>query len=153
MSLRPRPRGESLLTRRVLTTVGLVGLAITIGLLLLIQLGKHHFGDVHIGSSIAFTAFALCLIVAAFECRSETESVFAVSTFDSKQLNLVALGEFVLAVFTTQVDGMRRLLGTVEINMKQFAWALLTAVVLLLLWEAGKLLLRHGIASARPASS
>ena len=46
MSLRPRPRGQSVLTRSVVITVGLVGLAITIGLLTLIQLGKSHFGSV-----------------------------------------------------------------------------------------------------------
>ena len=39
MGRRPRPRGESVLTRPVVVTVGLVGLAITIGLLSLIQYG------------------------------------------------------------------------------------------------------------------
>ena len=33
MARRPRPRGESVLTTPVIVTVGLVGLAITIGLL------------------------------------------------------------------------------------------------------------------------
>ena len=60
MSLRPRPRGESVLTRSVIVTVSLVGLVITIGLLLLIELGKSKFDSVQIGQSIAFTAFALC---------------------------------------------------------------------------------------------
>ena len=36
----------------------------------LIALGKAHYGSDAIGSSIAFTAFALMLIVAAYECRS-----------------------------------------------------------------------------------
>ncbi|MGY4907823.1 HAD-IC family P-type ATPase, partial [Streptomyces sp. 900116325] len=75
MRRRPRPRGESVLTRSVLVTVGFGGLAITCGLLGLIKLGQAHFGSVETGQSIAFTAFALCLIVAAFECRNETESV------------------------------------------------------------------------------
>ena len=70
MSLRPRPRGQSVLTRPVVITVGLVGLAMTVSLLSLIQLGKSHFGSFEIGQSIAFTSFALMLIVAAFECRS-----------------------------------------------------------------------------------
>ena len=39
MQTRPRPRGESLLTPRLIVTVGLTGLLITIGLLLLIALG------------------------------------------------------------------------------------------------------------------
>jgi Ca2+-transporting ATPase len=72
MARTPRPRGASVLTRGVVITVGLSGLAITIGLLSLIELGQHHFGSVPIGQSIAFTSFALCLIVAALECRSET---------------------------------------------------------------------------------
>ncbi|MGW8971946.1 cation-translocating P-type ATPase [Streptomyces platensis] len=139
----PRPRGESVLTRPVLVTVGLGGLAITVILLGLIKLGESQFGSVAIGSSMAFTAFALCLIVAAFECRSETDSVLKASTFDSKQMNWVALAQFVLAVLVTQLDGFRRILGTTEINMRQFGWALLSAVVLLLLWELGKLLARR----------
>jgi Ca2+-transporting ATPase len=143
MARRPRPRGQSLLTRPVFVTVGLAGLAITIGLLSMIKLGESHFGSVHVGQSIAFTAFALCLIVAAFECRSETDSVLTTDTFNSKQMNWVALGEFVLAVLVTQMDGFRRLLGIAELNMKQFAWALLPAIALLILWELGKFLARR----------
>jgi Ca2+-transporting ATPase len=147
MARRPLPRGQSLLTRPVFLTVGLTGLAIAIGLLSMIKLGESHFGSVHVGQSIAFTAFALCLIVAAFECRSETDSVLTTDTFNSKQMNWVALGEFVLAVLVTQMDGFRRLLGVTELNMKQFAWALLPAIALLVLWELGKFLARR----SRPA--
>ncbi|MFE6836643.1 cation-translocating P-type ATPase [Streptomyces sp. NPDC057705] len=143
MRRRPRPRGESVLTRRVLVTVGLGGLAITVVLLGLITLGKDHFDSVATGQSIAFTAFALCLIVAAFECRSETDSVLTPSTFDSRQMNWVALAQFVLAVLVTQMDGFRRLLGTTEIDARQFGWAVLAAVALLLLWELGKLVARR----------
>jgi Ca2+-transporting ATPase len=146
MQRRPRPRGESVLTRRVIVTVGLAGLAITIGLLSMIKLGQSHFGSVHIGNSIAFTTFALCLIVAAFECRSDTGTVLTTATFDSKQLNWAAFGEFVLAVLVTQMDALRRLLGTTQINLREFAWALVPAIALLALWEAGKLLARRSAA-------
>jgi P-type Ca2+ transporter type 2C len=147
MGRRPRPRGESVLTRPVIVTVGLVGLAITIGLLSLIQYGTSHFGSEHIGNSIAFTSFALCLIVAAVECRSQTESVLTVDTFDSKQMNWAMIGEFVLAVLVTQMDVFHRLLGTVDINLRQFGWALVPAVALLVLWELGKLIARRAAAS------
>ena len=146
MSLRPRPRGEPVLTRNVMITVGLAGLAITIGLLLLLQYGTSHFGSEHIGNSIGLTAFALCLIVAAVECRSQTATALTTATFDSKQMNWAMLGEFVLAVLVTQMDVFHRLLGTVDINLRQFGWALLTAVVLLILWEAGKLIARRAAA-------
>jgi len=148
MGRKPRPRGESVLTKPVLITVGLSGLAITIGLLSLIALGQHHFGSVHVGQSIAFTSFALCLIVAALECRSETGTVLTTASFDSRQMNWVILGEFVLAVLTTQMDALRRLLGTTEINLREFAWALVPALALLALWELGKLLARRSASRA-----
>ncbi|WP_326783765.1 cation-translocating P-type ATPase [Streptomyces sp. NBC_00151] len=143
MRRRPRPRGESVLTRPVMVTVGLSGLAITLILLGLIKLGESRYDSVQTGSSIAFTAFALCLIVAAFECRSETDSVLTPSTFDSKQMNWTALAQFVLAVLVTQMDGFRRILGTTEIDLRQFGWALLSAVAFLVVWEVGKLLARR----------
>jgi P-type Ca2+ transporter type 2C len=139
MSLRPRPRGQSVLTPGVMLTVGLAGLVITIGLLWLIQLGTSRFGSVDIGRSMAFTSFALCLIVAAVECRSETGTALTTATFDSKQMNWTMLGEFVLAVLVTQMDVFNRLLDTTPINLQQFAWALVPPLALLVLWEAGKL--------------
>ena len=44
MRVRPRPRGQSLLTPRLIVTVSLAGLLITVGLLLLLSLGTEHFG-------------------------------------------------------------------------------------------------------------
>jgi Ca2+-transporting ATPase len=156
MARRPRPRGESVLTRPVIVTVGLVGLVITIGLLSLIQYGTSHFNSEHVGNSIAFTSFALCLIVAAVECRSQTESVLTVDTFDSKQMNWAMAGEFVLALLVTQMDVFHRLLGTVDINLRQFGWALVPAIALLALWELGKLIARRagaGRAARAPQTS
>jgi Ca2+-transporting ATPase len=83
------------------------------------------------------------MIVAAFECRSETETVFTTATFESKQMNRVALGEFALAILSTQMDALRRLLDTTDLSMKQFRWALIPAIVLLGLWELGKFIVRR----------
>ena len=143
MLLTPRPRGQSVLTKSVVITVGLAGLAITVGLLLLLELGKTHFDSTAIGNSIALTSFAICLIVAALECRSETESIMTTATFDSKQLNWAILGEFVLAVLVTQMDVFHRLLDTTDLNLRQFGWALVPAVALFALWELGKFLARR----------
>jgi len=139
----PKPRGQSVLTTRVFVTVGLVGTAMAIAILTLIQVGKTNFGGVHVGTSIAFVSFAFMLIVAAFECRSETDTVFRLSTFESKQMNRAALGEFALAILSTQADVFRRLLGTTALTMRQFRWALIPPLVLLGLWELGKFLERR----------
>ncbi|MGW2238121.1 cation-translocating P-type ATPase, partial [Streptomyces sp. NPDC001759] len=125
MERRPRPRGEPVMTNRLMVTVGLAGLAITIGLLSMIKLGETRFDSAAVGNSIAFTSFAFCLIVAGLECRSETETVLTTSTFDSRQLNRAVFGEFVLAVLATQTDVFNRLLGTTPLTLGQFGWALL----------------------------
>ncbi|WP_051683658.1 HAD-IC family P-type ATPase [Blastococcus sp. URHD0036] len=142
MEARPRPRGETLLTPRLIATVALTGTVITVGLLLLIWLGTTHFGGLEVARSVAFTSFALCLVVGALECRSETQTVFTTETFDSKQLNWTLLAEFVLAVLVTQMDVFNRLLDTTPITLGQFGWALVPALVLLVVWELGKLAVR-----------
>jgi P-type Ca2+ transporter type 2C len=142
MGLQPRPRGQSVLTTDLMVTVGLVGVYMSACLLGLIVIGTNVFGDLEIGRSIAFTSFALCLIVAALECRSATETVLTTSTFDSKQMNWAVFGEFALAVLVTQMDGFQRLLGTVDIDARQFLWATVPALGLLVVWELGKLAAR-----------
>ena len=142
MAARPRPRGETVLTPRLIATVALTGTVITVGLLLLIWLGTTHFGGLEVARSVAFTSFALCLIVGALECRSETQTVLTTATFDSKQLNWTLLAEFVLAVLVTQTDVFNRLLDTTPITLGQFGWALVPALVLLVVWELGKLAVR-----------
>ena len=143
MSRVPKPRGQSMLTRSLVTTVGLAGLIITVGLLSMIEIGTKHFHSVGVGTSIAFTAFAFCLIVAALECRSETDSIISTATFESRQMNRTILVEFVLAILTTQMDFLRRILGTTQLNFREFLWAFVPAVVLFVLWELGKLIARH----------
>ncbi|MGW4488200.1 cation-translocating P-type ATPase [Amycolatopsis sp. NPDC004368] len=143
MGLKPRPRGESVLTRPVFITVGLAGLAVTVGLLLLLSLGGDYYGSAEVATTIAFTAFALCLIVAAVECRSETATALTTATFDSKQMNWAMLGEFVLAVLAFKMEVFNTLLGTTDLTLTQFFWALVPAASLLILWEAGKAVARQ----------
>ena len=139
----PKPRGQSVLTSPMMLTVGLAGLAITVALLGMIEIGTSHFHGEAVGNSIAFTAFALCLIVAALECRSETASILTTATFASRQMNRALIVEFLLAVLTTQMDALRRILGTTQLSFREFARALVPAVGLFLLWEMGKLVARR----------
>jgi P-type Ca2+ transporter type 2C len=143
MRLRPRPSSESIMTNDLFVTTGLVGLYMAIVLDALISFGKHHWGTYQVGSSIALTAFALMLIVAAYESRSVTRSVFISSTFDNRSMNVTALVELVLAVAITQMDMFNRLLGTAPLRNGQFGLAVAAAALLLGLWELGKWLARR----------
>jgi hypothetical protein len=77
-----------------------------------------------------------------------TDTCFTTDTFNKKSLNLVALGEVVLAFFVCELAAFRNLLGTDQLTGTQWLIALAPAVVLFLLLEAGKAIARH---RSRPA--
>jgi Ca2+-transporting ATPase len=143
MRLRPRPSTESIITRGVQITSGLVGLYMAIVLDALIYFGKEHYHSTVIGSSIGLSAFALMLIVAAYQCRSINRSVLESQTFDNPRMNWTAVAELALAVAITQMDLFNRLLGTTPLKAGQFGLALAAAVLLLAVWELGKLIARR----------
>jgi Ca2+-transporting ATPase len=143
MSRRPRPRGESILTKPMMITCGLGGLYVAVANILLILLGKNYYGSVEVGQSIGLVAFSLMLVVAAFESRRERGTVFSVETFNSPRMNKTAVVEIALAYLITQADFLNKLLGTKELTFAQWGLGLLAAVGLLLLWELGKLIARR----------
>jgi P-type Ca2+ transporter type 2C len=139
----PRPRGESILTRGVMITCGLVGLFIAVANLALIATGKNHYGSLKIGQSMGLVAFSLMLVVAAFEARSEKDTAFDTGIFNSSKMNVIAVAEIAGAFLITQANFLNRLLGTAQLTAAQWGFAFLAAVVLLLGWEAGKWIARR----------
>ncbi|HEX3199480.1 MAG TPA: HAD-IC family P-type ATPase [Propionibacteriaceae bacterium] len=149
MARRPRPRGESILTKGTMISCGLGGLFVAVANLALIFIGKNYYGSVEIGQSIGLVAFSLMLVVAAFESRRERASVFSVETFNSSRMNKTAVIEIALAYLITQADFLNVLLGTKELTFAQWGLGLLAAVGLLLLWELGQLISRRSGTAAR----
>jgi Ca2+-transporting ATPase len=143
MSRRPRPGTESIMTPGVTLTSGLVGLYMAIVLDAVIYFGSKHYHSNVVGSSIGLSAFALMLIVAAYESRSVSGTTLVSETFDNRQVNWTAIAEIALAVMITQMDLFNRLLHTAPLKAGQFGLAVASAVLLLALWELGKLLARR----------
>ncbi|HKO26549.1 MAG TPA: cation-transporting P-type ATPase [Solirubrobacteraceae bacterium] len=143
MSLRPRPSGESIMTRGVMLTSALVGLYMAACLDFLIYFGKAHYHSGVIGASIGVSAFALMLVVAAYESRSATRSLLTAETLDNSRMNWTAVAELALAVAVTQMDLFNRLHDTTALKAPQFGLAVASAGLLLILWETGKLVARR----------
>ena len=80
MKRKPRPRSASIMSRAVITTVGLAGLFMSVAINLVIVFGRDHYGNVAIGSTMGLVAFSLMLVVAAFESRDETGSILRMET-------------------------------------------------------------------------
>ncbi len=143
MGRRPRPSTQSIVNRGVQLTSGLVGVYMAVVMDLLIYFGKQHYHSTAVGSSIGLSAFALMLIVAAYECRSVSGSVLARGAFDNANMNWTAAAELALAVMITQMDLFNRLLKTTPLASPQFGLSVGSAVLLFVLWEIGKLIARR----------
>jgi P-type Ca2+ transporter type 2C len=154
MNLKPRSRDESIMTRGLLTTAGLVGLFMAACTLALISYGTNHYDNVLIGTSMGVTTFSLMLIAAVFQARSVTGTALTTESFDNRHLNITVAVELLLAVAITQMDVLRVLLGTVQLSLTQWSLALAPAVALFFLWELGKLIARRAteVAPATVAS-
>ena len=75
MKRKPRPRAASIMSPAVITTVGLVGLFMSVAIDVLIVAGKHQYDKAEIASTMGLVAFSLMLVVAAFESRDEKASI------------------------------------------------------------------------------
>ncbi len=151
MKRRPRPRAASIMTPAVLTTVGLVGLFMSLAIDLLIVTAKDHYGSAGLASTMGLVAFSLMLVVAAFESRDEKASIFTVETFDNRTLNITVALEIALAVMIARGAALTSLLGAAALTSTQWLFGALPAVVLLVAWELGKALARRRASSAEEA--
>ena len=143
MEREPRPRADSIMSPAVITTVGLVGVFMSVAINLLIVFGQTQYGKVEIGSTMGLVAFSLMLVVAAFESRDEKTSILRQETFDNKTVNITALVEIALAVLISAGVFLPGLLGTVTLSDRQWLIGAIPAVLLLVLWEIGKLIARR----------
>ena len=152
MTVQPRSRDATIMTKGLLTTAGLVGLFMAVCTLVLISFGTSQFGGPGIGSSMGITAFSLLIVAAAFEARSVTATALTVDTFDNRNLNWTGVAELVLAVLITQLEVFRRLFETVDLTLDQWALSLLPAVLLVVVWELGKLIARRATDRSQEAT-
>ena len=132
-------------------TVGLAGLFMSAAIDLLIVFGKDHYDSVAIGSTMGLVAFSLMLVVAAFECRDQTASILRMETLDNNVVNVTVLVELALALLIARGGDLTSLLGTQALTGRQWLIGAAPAVLLLILWEIGKLIARRGAESTQPA--
>jgi P-type Ca2+ transporter type 2C len=144
MLRQPRPRDASIMTRALLVTILLVGGFIAIASDALIVFSRNQYGSDGIGTTMALVAFSLCLLVAAVESRDERSTAMRMETFDNRSLNIVLVIEVILAVAVGLPGLIGTLLGTTRLTVDQWLIAAAVAVVLFVLWEAGKWFVRRG---------
>ena len=109
----PRPRAASIMSRAVITTVGLVGLFMSLAIDLLIVFGDDHYDSVEIASTMGLVAFSLMLVVAAFEIpRREGVDPARGDLRQQRPSTSPSWSEIALALLIARGGALTSLLGT-----------------------------------------
>ena len=84
-------------------------------------------------------------IVSADQCRSVVRFRPRECDVPQRQMNWTAAAELLLAVMITQIYLFNRLLKTTPLTSPQFGLSVGSAVLPLVLWEMGKLIVRRAV--------
>jgi Ca2+-transporting ATPase len=107
-----------------------------------VQIGKASYGSLEVGQTMAIVGLGLMNISVALNLRFPEESAFGPSTLSNPKL-LWAFGWAVFgSMLIVQIRVLQELFGTVALTGAQWLICLVPAVVLLLLGELFKLILR-----------
>ncbi len=139
MEVPPRPKGQLLLPRRLMTWLVICGLVMAAGTLGVLAWAGNAYGDV-IGRTMGMTTFALFRLFSSLETADEDESVFGGSILSNRPL-LIGTGVSILSIIlATELGFLQKILGTASLSPDQWAVCILVALSLIVVEEARKLL-------------
>ena len=147
----PRPFDQPIIVRSMMVRLFVAGLFMGAATLVLVQIGKSTYDSLEVGQTMAVVGLGLMNIFLALNLRYPEESAFGPSTLSNPKL-LWAFGWAVVgSMLITQMRVLRDVFQTVPLTGNQWALCLAPGVILLLLGEVGKVVLRARRAHEEPA--
>ena len=149
MDRKPRPFNQPIIVRSMMVRLFIVGLFMAAATLVLVQIGKTTYGSLEIGQTMAIVGLGLMNIAVALNLRYPEESAFGPSTFSNPKLLWAFAWAVVGSMLITQMRVLQDLFGTEPLTGEQWLICLVPGVVLLLLGELFKIVLRARRQSGR----
>ncbi|MCI2173706.1 MAG: cation-transporting P-type ATPase [Atopobiaceae bacterium] len=167
----PRDPKEPLLNRHVMGKAflwyGLLGAASSMAAYFFAQIqagwvpGMQLFGvgddlnSVYVrATTMALAAIVFSQIGEVWNCRTEEQSVFKIGLFSNRQVNIGIIFEICLIVFITVFPPFQEVFHTCPLNLADYGFLCLLPVVVLLLEECRKAIVRkHHNTKQQPASA
>jgi Ca2+-transporting ATPase len=139
MEVPPRPKGQQIMPRRLMTWLVTCGLVMAVGTLGVLAWANTNYGDV-VARTMGVTTFALFRLFSSLETADQDESLFSGSILGNRPL-LIGTGISVLTIIlATELGFLQRILDTVSLSPDQWAICLLVALSIIIVEEARKLL-------------
>jgi Ca2+-transporting ATPase len=151
MRRRPRPFDQPIIVRSMMVRLFVAGLFMAASTLVLVQIGKSHYGSLEVGQTMAVVGLAIMNVFLALNLRFPEDSAFGQATFSNPKL-LWAFGwAFVGSMLITQMRVLQDLFHTTPLTGGQWALCLVPGVVLLAGGELFKVVLRARRPAEEPA--
>jgi Ca2+-transporting ATPase len=142
MSRAPRPFDEPIIVRSVMLRLLGAGLFMAAATLVLVQIGKTSYGSLQVGQTMAVVGLGLMNIFLALNLRFPRTSAFGAATFSNPKLLWAFAWAAVGSMLITQMRVMQDVFQTTPLTGQQWAICLAPGLVLLLLGEITKLVLK-----------
>jgi P-type Ca2+ transporter type 2C len=142
MNRKPRPFNQPIIVRSMMVRLLADGVFMAAATLIIVQIGKTTYGSLVVGQTMAIVGLALMNIFIALNLRYPEESAFGASTFSNPRLLLAFGWAIVGSILITQTKVLQGVFATVPLSATQWATCLVPGVVLLLLGELLKFVLR-----------
>ncbi len=113
---------KGILTKKIVTSVLLLGIFMCIGTLYIFFGAKHLFGDVGIkkAQTMAFTIFVMFQLFNVFNCRSDEKSIFSIGLFKNKYILWAVALCLGLQLGVVYIPFMQNLFHTVALSWKEW---------------------------------
>ena len=142
MKRKPRSPDDPVISRALGTRLGFAGLLISIGVLIVVSWGETRYG-IAVATTMGFVTTALMHIVASLEWRDPFHSVFSRSTVANGRFNLMVLLALAFTFVATTLNGLERILETVDLTGAQWRACFIAVVGYFVLAEIGKFVFNH----------
>jgi Ca2+-transporting ATPase len=153
MRRKPRPFNQALIVRSMMVRLFVNGLFMAAATLVLVQIGKTTYDSLEVGQTMALVGLSLMNVFLALNLRFPEDSAFGSATFSNPKLLWAFAWAFVGAMLITQMRVLQDLFHTVPLDGRQWAIVLVPGVVLLVLGELYKVILRFRRAHDRASDS
>jgi Ca2+-transporting ATPase len=147
MTRKPRPFDEAIIVRSMMLRLLAAGLFMAGAALVLVEIGKTTYGSLDIGQSMALVGLSLMNIFLALNLRFPEESAFGRSTLSNPRLLLAYAWVVVGTMLVTESGILKSIFNTTPLTFDQWILCLVPGIILLILGEIFKAILR----ARRPA--
>jgi Ca2+-transporting ATPase len=153
MERKPRAADAPVVTKPLGLRLGTAGILLSVVTLIVVAYGDHQY-SLEIALTMGLVTLSLLHVITAIETRDPEHSALGMHTVSNPKFNQMILASLVLTLLVTELSFMQRIFETTSLNSAQWGICLLAALVLIVVTEVAKLVLRRtGWAPTSPATS